>query len=291
MLIYLPKLEHWLIQNRTPKVVSKALRVGKVEPLDADGHLGQLLLGYPTGQAPIDRLVMGAQVDEAHWLTASLVHLVPDLNAVWVRPMEECPAELLSAAHTFLKQSGLDCEVASNGQLFIRLEKAPAVRFEPLWRLAGVSMDERMPVGAGAKYWISLMSESQIVMRQALGQAQASIGLGLWFWGMGALSKRPQADDWVRSVWASSDALEALGHWLGVETHRAGCGETPALSDGLFMEWPADESDNDSSEIDSLERIVRRALGQLRWGRLKRLRLASQNRYWTITPKQMWLGR
>ena len=284
----MPKIDQWLEQNRVTDAVSRVISRGHREALDADGNLGQILCRQTIGTAPLKRVASGCKADGRTYLIAQPIALVPDINAVWAHTLSPTDEKvLLPQVQSFLDTMGFPYEVTAEGQVYLVLSKPPLVSFQPLWRLAGVSLDQVMPKGEEAGEWVGYISESQIAFHQALDStARGGMGLGLWFWGLGYLPPRETLEPRVRELWASSDELSALGSWLGLEVHAFDGLSKPPMRESVLIDWP--EAMDDAALLDSVDVYIRRVLWRLRWGVLKRFELASRTQKWSLTTKDLW---
>ncbi len=290
ILLAVPHLERWLDESpKPPKVMTQWLKRARVEALDASGAMCELLLGEPLGLAPFYRFKDGPIDSGSVWINVSFVRLQADLNAVWMSPSRALPNdETLASVFDLCKDYGMAFEVHPSGRAYVRLEALRDVKLTPLSNTAGVSLDQVMPTGDDATPFIRLINDSQILFHDLAKQGVDPGAEGLWLWGMGALPALTDHPTSFDRLCGQSMDLAALGHWLDlpvITTHTEANIE-PKVGD--FIEWQGRSDWDSDMNLQALARALASVRRKLRWGRFRRVSLASASRRWRLTSADLW---
>jgi len=249
--------------------------------------MGQLLLGQPIGSAALNALVDGAKCAHGTIIQVDLVSLQPDLNAVWASPSASvADQETLDALYQLFQAFDLSLSRVPGGQMYVSIPQTPDVVFSPLWQVQGVSLDELMPRGPDAKPWVSLISESQILLHQLKSNGAKTGGDSIWPWGMGRMPDPTTLTPRLDSVVASQPELMNLSQWLGVEALTASHSVRPVA--GQLTEWLGEPGIGADEHLIRLNAVIMSLMRRLRWGRLKEVELATQTRRWVLSTAQVW---
>ncbi|MBK1723755.1 phosphoglycerate mutase [Thiocystis violacea] len=189
-----PVLSRWLARGRpaagtTLDPYLACLRAGGVatDP-ERDVPTGPLSL---LGEEP-ETLVDG------FWMRADPVHLRPDRDQLRVfsgealLPTREEADALIDAFNAHFAGDGLHLLAPVAGRWYLRVQSDPELRTTPLHQVLGDTMAPHLPEGPGAREWMRLMNEAQMlfhaspVNRRRESQGRPMIN-GLWTWGGGLL--------------------------------------------------------------------------------------------------------
>ena len=286
--LFVPALDDWLTSASTiPSAVQRWLSLGTQEVFAHDAYIGQLLLGQPIGSAALNALVDGADCVHETIIEVALVSLQPDLNAVWASPSASVSdQETLDALDQLFQAFEWSLSRAPSGRMYVSIPQTPDVVFSPLWQVQGVSLDELMPTGADAKPWVSLISESQILLHQLKSNGAQTGGDSIWPWGMGRMPEPTSLTPRLDSVVARQPDLINLSQWLGVEALTASHSVLPVS--GELTEWLGEPGIGADEHLIQLNAVVKSLMRRLRWGRLKEVELATQTRRWVLSTAQVW---
>lgn len=168
--------------------------------------------------APYTRLADGGESDNAFWLRADPVHLVPHIrgmqlvNAEHIGLTAEEGAQLASELGEVFAARGCRLEPRTDNRWYLRAPRPLAVNTTPLSDSEVRELREHMPGGPDGPWLRALLTEVQLVLHaspvnaERLARRQPPVN-SLWFWGGGVLADvaRGAAD----CVW-SNDPL-AIG--------------------------------------------------------------------------------
>ena len=286
--LFVPALDDWLTSASTiPSAVQRWLSLGIQEVFEHDAYMGQLLFGQPIGSAALNALVEGVKCAHETVIEVALVSLQPDLNAVWASPSASgADQETLDALGQLFQAFELSLSRAPSGRMYVSIPHTPDVVFSPLWQVQGVSLDELMPKGTDAKAWVSLISESQILLHQLKSSGAKTGGDSIWPWGMGRMPDPTTLTPRLDSVVASQPDLMNLSQWLGVEAVTASHPVLPVS--GELTEWLGEPGIGADAHLIRLNASLKSLMRRLRWGRLKEVELATQTRRWALSTAQVW---
>lgn len=287
IIVFVPELQALLAETRAlPKLIAHVLARAGSRPLDPSASAAQLLTGQALAAAAIGRLRDAPDEPPGGlWMRADPVGLLPDLNAVWVRPggrLEPDHPALPELTELFAEE-GLAFELAHPERAYLRLDALPDCRFRPPQMLAGLSLDHALPEGPDARRWKRLLNEAQVILHQYRDRSEVG---GLWFWGPGQLPPRAQLVPRVSHVSALDPELLALADWLRLSHEPV---DAPArVADASLVCWSADPAisadDNLQALADWLRPLWRRLLSR----RIDALELAGCEQAWRVRPLQAW---
>ncbi len=273
--------------TRLPPLLQRCLARAQRRPLDDNSAEAELVCGWPVAAAPLLRNRDRADGQAGYWLCADPVDLLPDLNAVWVRPGARLAAdsELLADLEALFAAEGMRFELADPSRAFISLPAPPAVLFQPPWRLPGRSLDDVLPAGPDAPLWRRLLTETQVLLHQAARRGGGGPG-SLWFWGGGELPARDRGSPRVARVCSDDPVMLALADWLGLP--RAELAGIDQASDGTLVDWPVDPRLSADENLNRLAAELRPLWLRLRGFRINALELAGRELCWRLSAAGSW---
>lgn len=259
--------------------------------------------------AAVARLGEGESVEPgAIWMHADPIHARPDRDRLLVyagKGIEPDRAEADALVETFNRHfadDGLSLLAPTPTRWYLRLARPrPGLRTSPLYEVQGGSMAEHLPHGPGARDWIRLLNETQMLFhadpvnrrREASGRPVIS---GIWTWGAGSL---PALSDSVPDTLVGDHPLIAgLGRLAGrpyrsleawQDDPRPDTGHQLVLWDRHWRAWLDQDLDAWSGAMAALDAVIGRSWGALRAGRLTAIRLdPCRGPVFQITPSQTW---
>jgi hypothetical protein len=133
------------------------------------------------------------------WLRADPVHLHVSRDNVQLldsHVVEPTLAEAKAIALTLnrhLEQDGLRIDVLDNARWYMQIPADEAPSAAPLWKVAGGSVYDQLPVSNGGINWRQLQNELQMLLHDhPVNAAREEKGVptinGIWLWGAGALT-------------------------------------------------------------------------------------------------------
>ena len=176
--------------------------------------------------APYTWRADGGSVDTSYWLRADPVYLQAQRSQLVLvdGAMLDITAAQADALCTTLNQHFVSDNLrffpAHPARWYIGLDQSPALRTEPLARVAGQAVNERLPHGATAQRWNQILNEAQMLLHaHPVNEAREQQGLAtinsLWLWGGGIAQSLPTGT--LHSVWAN----DALARGLALSTQVA----------------------------------------------------------------------
>ncbi|HEY7906630.1 MAG TPA: hypothetical protein VIC53_06880 [Wenzhouxiangella sp.] len=289
-MLFVPALDQWLANAPSiPAALQRWLSLGAEETFLSDAYLAELVLDKAIAPAALNAWIDGITPGQGTLIQIDLVSLQPDLNAVWAQPSAAlADDQTCTALHALFADFGFSLEQASGGRMYVLCPQAPQVVFTPLWQIQGVSIDQLMPSGPDAKRWIGLISESQILLHQLKAQGATTAGDSIWPWGMGEVPEHGPPAPRLHSMRTTSPEFQELGDWLRLPV--VGPEGEPCLSAGELVEWRGQTHCSAHENLINLNAMLKSLMRRLRWGRLKRVELATQTSRWVLTPAQLWKG-
>ena len=269
-----------------PGLIGRILARAVARLLDPAAAAAQLLTGSPLAAAAIGRLRDApGEKPGAVWMRADPIGLIPDLNAVWVRPGVHLAARhpALPELNALFTEAGLAFELMDPTRVYLRLPAQPDCHFQPPAALAGQSLDHALPEGPDARFWRRLLNDCQIILHQYRDQSEVG---GLWFWGAGALPPREQLAPRVRRVYSLDPDLLALADWLGLPHEPLDA--TARVADESLVSWTPDPGRDAGDNLMALADWLQPLWWRLRSGRIDALELAGQEQAWMLRPAQAW---
>jgi len=300
LIVHIPDLEHLPdasagLPDRLCAVLGRARRVACRGDALSEALAALLGIGEVPAPAVSSRLAVAGSdrpPTGSWWLRADPVWLVPDLTAVWI----ERPAALDLGAHSGLaaeleamfRDHGLDWTPAGAGAAHgvLALDAPPGATFKPLSTVPGRRLDDMLPAGPGAARWRRLINESQMLFHQFRDSGRADQrGIGLWFWGAGALPPAPGAPRFDVIAGSRSARIDGLAGWQHTSAVPVDDPER-ALSGGgapLLLHWPLGADPGAR-----LEAFCAEWLPQVRRSRLA---VIGSHGYWGWTRLRRWTLR
>lgn len=171
--------------------------------------------------AAVTRLADGGEVDDAWWLRADPVSLLPQGGGLILQSASDLGLTLLQARDLVneilqvFADDGWHLEAPVAHRWYLRPAKTPSLQTTPLARVTGRDIHPHLPTGKDAKAWHVAMNEIQILLhtagvnveRESRGQAPIN---SLWFWGGGQRPVLPPV------TWDHLWSDEALSRGLGM---------------------------------------------------------------------------
>lgn len=289
--VFVPELEALLREAQSyPGRLEHFFARAPARRLDLAAAVAELLTGEPLAAGPIGRLIDGANDAEgAIWMRADPIRLMPDLNAVWVRPAAGMEADhpALPELIELFAEADLAFELSGPERGYLRLASVPDCRFQPPQALAGQSLDHALPEGPDARFWKRLLNEVQIILHQYRDQSEVS---GLWFWGAGMLPDRSVLQPRYQNIYSSDRESLALADWLGL-SHQVRTAHTlsaPNLLNGSLIWWEADSSLSADDNLQALASWLGPLWRRLLSRRINAMELAGSERAWRLSTAQAW---
>ncbi|KUJ72073.1 hypothetical protein [Thiomicrospira sp. WB1] len=172
------------------------------------------------------------------WVVVSPVQMIPDRDTLRLFPPETLALDeaegraLLASFNAHFESDGVQLHYLAPDIWLLGMPQAIDLQTTHLIDAAGQSVDQRLPTGAAATYWHSLINEAQMLFhqhpvnqrRQEAGRPQAN---GVWFWGEGVVDSekvqaRPQAAIAGESLYLKGLAqLTDAQAWAPCQTYQA----------------------------------------------------------------------
>ena len=179
--------------------------------------------------AAITRLADGGEADDAWWLRADPVSLLPQGDGLLLQPADDLGLTLIQAralVDEILQVFGDDgwhLEAPVAHRWYLRPTKSSVMQTTPLAQVTGRDIHPYLPAGKDAKAWHVAMNEIQILLhtaevnveRESRGQVPIN---SLWFWGGGQRPTVPPAT-W-NHLWSDEVLSRGLAIVAGL-THSA----------------------------------------------------------------------
>jgi hypothetical protein len=181
--------------------------------------------------APLTLLADGMAPGTDTWMRADPVHLNLEGNHVRLFDhhafnLDQREAgDLVAALNKHFARDSLEFHAPHPTRWYLRIPAHEAPQSTPLWRVAGRSVFEYLPISGGKSDWKSFANEAQMLLfehpvnnaREIRGEHAIN---GVWFWGAGALTQA------CKSQFATVLADAPLAR--GLATHSgAGLGPIP----------------------------------------------------------------
>ncbi len=133
------------------------------------------------------------------WLRADPVHLhvsrdnVQLLDSHVVEPTLAEAKAITLTLNRHLEQDGLRIDVLDDARWYMSIPADEAPSAAPLWKVAGGSVYDQLPVSNGGINWRQLQNELQMLLHDhPVNAAREEKGVptinGIWLWGAGALT-------------------------------------------------------------------------------------------------------
>jgi hypothetical protein len=161
---------------------------------------------------------------EGVWMCASPVHLRADRDQLLVfagrgvEPDRDEAETLVESFNRHFRSDGLTLLAPTPGRWYLRVDRRPALRTQPLSCVLGRSMAAYLPSGLDASDWMRFQNEAQMlfhaspVNRERERQGRPVVS-GIWVWGGGELPAPPPE---VPALIVGSHPLTVgLARWLG----------------------------------------------------------------------------
>lgn len=257
-------------------------------PLQTESWQAQLLTDQALAAAALTRRQDRPDDADGPWLRADPVSLLPDLNAVWIRPGAalDCQGPAFQELKALFAEAGLRFDLPHPQRGYLRLDAVPDCRFQPPASLAGESLDRVMPSGPDAARWRRLLNDSQIILHQHRDPTDSRTPGGLWFWGAGQLPSADSVHCDAQGLLADGLIWQSLADFLALPCQPFEQAGVPA--DGSLVEWPIDPSLDAAANLQALDAWLAPIWARLRRGGLNALVLGGPRRAWRITPRQAW---
>ncbi len=171
--------------------------------------------------AAITRMADGGEADDAWWLRADPVSLLPQGGGLLLQPaadlgltLEQARALVDEILQVFA-DDGWHLEAPVAHRWYLRPAMPSTLQTTPLARVKGRDIHPYLPTGKDAKAWHVAMNEIQILLhtagvnveRESRGQAPIN---SLWFWGGGQCPVVPPV------IWAHLWSDEVLSRGLAI---------------------------------------------------------------------------
>jgi hypothetical protein len=259
--------------------------------------------------APVALLGEGEAVEPgAIWMHADPIHVRPDRDRLLVyagQGIAPDRAEADALVETFNRHfadEGLSLLAPTAAHWYLRLARPlSGLRTSPLYQVQGGSMAEHLPRGPGARDWIRLLNETQMLFhadpvnrrREANGRPVIS---GVWTWGAGSLPVRSGS---VPDVLIGDHPLIAgLGRLTGCPYRSLAAWQDDPMPDTgrqlVFWDrhwraWLDHDLDAWSCAMTALDTVIGRLWGALRAGHPSAIRLdPCHGPVFRITSGQTW---
>ena len=287
IVVLVPELDALLAEaSAVPRLLGKLLARSDTHALEAEAAESVLVTGRPMGAAALSRLADCPNDASGIWLRADPVRLQPDINAVWLQGdaslSDEARCELIEG----FGDDGMQLDFPAPDRGYLRLPALPDCRFQPPWRLAGLSLDHVLPQGPDAKRWQRLLNESQVILHQHIQAANGNTAGSLWFWGAGALPSDRPGSARVSHLVGTSPVLAGLARLLALSHEPVVHRRPPA--DGSLVLWSARSDRSAADNLAALSDWLAPVWQRLGRFRLDRLELASRDRCHVLKPGNRW---
>jgi hypothetical protein len=128
--------------------------------------------------------------------------------------------DLVAALNKHFARDGLEFHAPYPTRWYLRIPAHEAPQSTPLWRVAGRSVFEFLPISAGESDWKSFANEAQMLLfehpvnnaREIRGEHAIN---GVWFWGAGALT--PACKSQFATVLADAPLARGLALHSGAD--------------------------------------------------------------------------
>jgi len=244
----------------------------------------------------------------AIWMHADPIHARPDRDRLLVyagQRIEPDRAEADALVKTFNRHfadEGLSLLAPTPARWYLRLARPlSGLRTAPLHAVQGGSMAEHLPRGPGAREWIRVLNETQMLFhadpvnrrREANGRPVIS---GIWTWGAGSLPA--PSDSAPDRLIGDHPLIAGLGRLTGrpyrslaswQDDPVSGSGRRLVLWDRHWRAWLDQDLDAWSDAMTALDTAIERSWAALRAGHLAAIRLDScRGPVFRITPRHTW---
>ncbi len=175
--------------------------------------------------AAVTRVADGGAPDDAWWLRADPVCLLPQGDGLLLQPGADLDVslaqsrDLVNEIRQVFAADGWHLKVPVAQRWYLRPATAPVVQTTPLARVAGRDIHAFLPTGKDAKAWHVALNEIQIILhtaavnveRESRGQPPIN---SVWFWGGGTRPALPPVK-WVH-LWSDEVLSRGLATLAGL---------------------------------------------------------------------------
>ena len=213
----LPALERLLARGTLQQSLGCTLEAFLLDQFKAEDQMSV---------APYTWRADGGSADASYWLRADPVYLQAQRGQLVLvdgamLDISEAEADALcTTLNQHFVSDNLRFFPAHPARWYLALDQSPELITEPLARVAGQAVNDRLPRGATGQRWNQILNEAQMLLhahpineaREQRGQATIN---GLWLWGGGIAQKLAPCS--LNHLWAN----DALARGLALTTQVA----------------------------------------------------------------------